>query len=243
MTAGNYAGGLERLRTASQDYAGTPAETKADADVAAALKGATGELNPQKGCDALAVIDAFVAATIDTQQAIAARPAALYDCGQHLFQTKEYGSAVLQYDELLKKYPNSAFAARARAADVDAKVQELRSGAGNLSPPQRSGSAVAGTVVLIFENDAPDAQEFLFSGPQSKAVLMGKCGACQRYSGQGPAFCPSVNGPTVTVTLTPGRYQVVLHTPAEATIRVGYGAWTLTTGSTYRACWLITGVG
>jgi tetratricopeptide (TPR) repeat protein len=236
-----YAEGIDKYRAAAQDYEGTPASEDAQTALDDLLQSAIGDIDTVRACISRRTLDAFVEAEVDAKQARNSLAPALYHCGLTQMDVVNYDLALAEFDRLLDDFPNSQLVDETKIAVIDARVAKYHaeSDQEEFGTPQRIGSAPAGTVVFEYQNDSPDKQELLFSGPTSSSIVVDPCPSCVRYDeGQEPAFCPE-KGPKETVTLTPGTYTIASLAPDEASLQTSVDTWTLTSGSKYYLCVIV----
>ncbi|MFZ5918572.1 MAG: tetratricopeptide repeat protein [Chloroflexota bacterium] len=237
--AGEYALAVDKLQIVLEEFSGTQMAAQAETELADLFTAAGQKLNANSPCDAAPILAAFAAGDSSwAAEANALMPQAFYGCGQAEHRAERYATAITAYETLIANYPNSPLIPEAQAALVDARVADIEAkGTSELPPPQRSGSAPAGVAEVVISNDSPEQLEVLLSGPGSQSLTMEKCGPCQTYF-VAPLSCPE-KGPQATVTLTPGRYKVVVRAISDPSVRPWSGTWNLDSGNEYFNCFFI----
>jgi hypothetical protein len=236
----DYPGGVAQYATAIEEFPGTPGATAAEEATATLAASATDRADGGQACDALAILEALDDRGFLADSSRAPLPIAYYHCARSEARGRNFSMAIEHLDALIRGFGNSRLVPRAKALRIDVRVDLIKSGnTQQFSAPAPFGSASAGTVIVEIQNSSPDRAEFLFSGPQSKSVVVGRCGGCPTYQrGNEPAFCPGT-GPTVRIELEPGTYEVVLNNPDDSTTRPSYGKWTLASGTLYSNCYYL----
>jgi tetratricopeptide (TPR) repeat protein len=237
-----FTDGIDKYRVAAQEYEGTPASQDAGAALDELLDSSIEDAGTGRACIARRTLDAFVDAEVDAKRARNNLAPALYHCGLTQMDVVNYDLALAEFNRLLDDFPNSQLVDETKTAVIDARVAKYHaeSTLDFGGPPQRVGSAPAGTVVIELRNDSPDRQELLLSGPSSTLIAVGPCSSCVRYDeGEDPAYCPE-KGPTETVTLTPGTYDIAsVAADDSANQQPSVDTWTLTSGSKYAMCVIV----
>jgi TolA-binding protein len=232
----SYGQGLAKYKIATDQFADTPAAGDASKAIDSVLAQGQSDLNAKLGCDAVTILEALITNELKTSEAKKSKPTALYYCGLFEYNKGNYALASQRFEELIDGYPNNDLVPAAKVKDVDALVRDLKQGIKRGSFfPSLTGSATAGTVVLEIQNSSPDISQVLLSGPSSKAVIIDGCSTCVRYDRPGPTFCPGT-GPTVTVTLDAGTYQVIFTGEDPMRSKPIYYIWSLSGGSKYSLC-------
>lgn len=163
-------------------------------------------------------------------------PAVGYGCGQHYMAAKEYGKAIASYQLIQRQYPDHELMPDLVAGLADATVEQAKaSGAGTLPQPGRSGSAPAGSTVVVIHNASPEPMRIAFSGTESRIETLEPCVGCQVYIDDAPDSCP-IFGPVGVYTLDPGLYNVVVSSSNDFTVAPFIGRWDLRNGSEYSNC-------
>jgi tetratricopeptide (TPR) repeat protein len=183
------------------------------------------------------------ASALESNAAIADRPDFLpslyYNCGQAYEQLHMYAEAIGMYEAFLRGHAGHPLAEAVKAALARALVEAAEaSGAGEIAPPERSGSTGDASAMVIIQNDSPEQLRLVFSGPEAQIEELEACAACERYSLVGPAFCPE-KGPIGRYTLQPGDYDVLVETIGGGEVTPFTGKWQLSEGSEYYSCFFI----
>jgi hypothetical protein len=238
---GDYEAGIGKYATVAEEFDGTAGAARADSSVLRLLAGAEPQASKDgTACGAVEILETLIDNDLHADEARRPLPTAYYHCGRSEFRNHDDSAAIDHLTALIEGFRKDPLVPRARALLVDVRV-DLYSGGntGRLESPGRVGSSGSGSVIVEIQNSSPDRVEVLFSGPESKSVIVGKCSSCAVYSrGEEPAFCPEV-GPTVEITLKPGTYEVVIHNPDSTSTRDAYGKWSLASGARYFNCQIL----
>ncbi|MEB3359460.1 MAG: hypothetical protein VKK04_22230 [Synechococcales bacterium] len=163
-------------------------------------------------------------------------PALGYACGQQYMANSNYGQAIASYQLVQSHYPDHELMPTIEASLADATVQQAKaSGAGTIPQPGRSGSAPAGSTVVVIHNASPEPVRIAFSGVESRIETLEPCIDCQVYIDTAPEGCPN-SGPVGVYTLSPGTYDVVVSSSDDFTVMPFVGQWDLRSGSEYSNC-------
>jgi uncharacterized membrane protein YhaH (DUF805 family)/tetratricopeptide (TPR) repeat protein len=165
-------------------------------------------------------------------------PRLYYRCGQDYDKKKSYSQAVAMYEAFVKNYPDHSLAGAVNTALARALVNAARAaGAGEISPPQRSGSTGSGETRVVIQNDSPQSLRIVFSGPKSMIVELAACSSCTTYMIQ-PFSCPE-KGPIGRYNLPAGKYDVLVESISDSGVTPYTGDWTLVGGDEYYSCFYI----
>lgn len=166
-------------------------------------------------------------------------PSLYYRCGQVYEDDEDWTDAITMYENFLADYPNHSLASDVEAALAAAIVARAKAtGAGEIPPPERSGTTGSGLTEVIIQNDSPQPLRIVFSGPQARVEELGACSSCTTYTGIGPLYCPE-EGPIGRYTLKPGEYEVVVESTSDRGVTPFRGDWTLNDGEEYYNCFFI----
>jgi len=165
-------------------------------------------------------------------------PTLLYGCGLLAEQNQDYTSAEYYYETALSNNAAHPLASQIQGSLVSLVVNQARAAnAPELPPPSPSGTTVAGSTVVVIQNDSPDALRIYFSGPQPLIQELPACPDCVDFASEPPA-CPA-KGPIGTYTLSPGSYDVVVESISSEGVEPFRGTWQLEDGIEFYSCFFI----
>ncbi len=166
-------------------------------------------------------------------------PTLYYNCGQAYENDRDWGNAILMYENFLADYPSHSLASDAEAALARSIVAQAKAaGAGQIPAPESSGSTGSELTEVIIQNDSPNRLRIVFSGPESHVEELGACSSCTSYIGDGPLFCPE-KGPIGRYTLDAGQYDVVVESISGSGTTPWTGTWDLVSGDEYFNCFFV----
>ena len=179
---------------------------------------------------------------LQNQSVIASRgdllPSLLYSCGQSYENKNQYQEAVEMYETFLDHYPNHAQASDVNTALARSLVNAARAaGAGEISPPSKSGKTSKGSTQVVIQNDSPEKLRLVFSGPEALIVELDACSSCTTFMIT-PFSCPEL-GPVGRYTLQPGTYDVLVESISDSGVTPYTGSWELVSGDQYSSCFFI----
>jgi tetratricopeptide (TPR) repeat protein len=237
---------LEDYAAVAQQHAGSP-QAQAVPQALAELYEAT---DPQPGCAAVPVLDAFTGlAGLEPAPPVAARaaealPEALFRCGTDRYDDEAYDDAIDSLERLIDTYPDHPRAAAAADTLIAADVAATQQGeTGELDQPLEVGTAARGTAVVEIVNDSPETLEILVSGPSPDSATVEACADCPVRSSLplfGTVSCGVGDVPTTTLRLTPGRYEVVVRARSDGGVTPYAGSWRLRSGTAYSSCFYVS---
>jgi tetratricopeptide (TPR) repeat protein len=167
-------------------------------------------------------------------------PSLYYTCGQAYESQGNWEQAAIMYEKLLVDYPGHALTADAEAGLARSIVEESRAAsAGEIPPPERSGSTGNTMTAVRIQNDSPDRLRIVFSGPESLIAELEACSTCTTYPGFGPLFCRE-KGPVGYYPLPAGDYDVVVESISNTGTTPWTGRWSLVSGDEYYSCFIVT---
>ncbi|MCE7082263.1 hypothetical protein [Streptomyces sp. ST2-7A] len=159
---------------------------------------------------------------------------AWFECGLAAHGSDDPDTAREHLERLLDEQPDHSRAGRAEEILIAIEIDRIAGGDTNeLPPPAVSGSGPAGSVIVTIINDSDERLEVLYTGPRTGRTSVPAAssgGQCLAQQGK----------PTVTLTLTPGKYQVVARTSGDGGFVSPYhGEWDLRAGTAYGDCYYI----
>ncbi|OGO19164.1 MAG: hypothetical protein A2Z14_06590 [Chloroflexi bacterium RBG_16_48_8] len=239
LQAEDYGEAFRKYEVIVSEYPNTPAASKFDAVLNDLIETGTEALADGRHCQAVMIFEALYAGGyLPEAESSIDLADTLFNCGQEEFAAEKYDEAIAHFEALITNYPDSPLVGQAEAALVDARVAQMKvAGTGELPPPLESGWTTPGTSAVVISNDSPERLEFLFSGPDSKSFIMEPCETCINYMFS-PIFCPE-KGPSMTVSVVPGTYQVVVRAIDDSSITPWSGTWELADGRQYFNCFFI----
>jgi hypothetical protein len=161
-----------------------------------------------------------------------------YNCGQIYEQNREWKNATRVYESFLADYPKHELAEEVEASLARVIIEDARaSGAGEIPPPNKSGSTGGGLTEVEIQNDSPESLRIVFSGPEARVEYLEACETCTTY-GFSPLYCPE-EGPIGKYKMAPGEYAVVVESTSDKGTTPWLGDWTLVKGDKYYSCFII----
>jgi hypothetical protein len=159
-------------------------------------------------------------------------------CGQLYEKSELYFFATDYYERFLKGYPNHPLVTEVKSALFRSIVANAKmDGAGKLPTPDRSGTTIDGSTVVIIRNESPERLRIVFSGSENRMEELEACNTCSAFYAS-PLFCPDT-GPVGRYTIPPGQYFVVVDSISDSGITPWSGDWILESGGEYTNCFFI----
>lgn len=182
------------------------------------------------------------AETLQREAAVSGRagfmPQLFYNCGASYEKDKSFSQAVVMYEAFIKYYPDHSLAEAVNTALARALVNAARAaGAGEIAPPQKSGSTGSGETLVVIQNDSPERLRIVFSGPESMIMELAACSSCTTWSIR-PFSCPE-EGPIGRYSLPAGEYDVLVESISDSGVTPFTGDWELVGGDEYYSCFYI----
>jgi len=166
-------------------------------------------------------------------------PRLYFNCGRAYEDDRDWSNAIAMYEAFLAAFPEHVLAKEVEAGLARAIIEQAKAaGAGEIAPPERSGSTGSGFAEVIIQNDSPEKLHIVFSGPESRVEELAACSSCTNYTGFGPLYCPE-QGPIGSYTLQPGEYEVVVASVSDTGVTPWTGTWTLGSGDQYYSCFFL----
>jgi tetratricopeptide (TPR) repeat protein len=183
------------------------------------------------------------AASLQKNKAISTRPDFMprlyFNCGQAYEEDKNWSNAIAMYEAFLAGFSDHALAPEVEAGLARSLIAQAKAaGAGEIAPPERSGSTGSGFTEVIIQNDSPERLRIVFSGPETRIEELAACSSCITYTGFGPLYCPE-KGPIGDYTLQPGEYEVVVESISDTGVTPWTGTWALESGDEYYSCFFL----
>lgn len=160
-------------------------------------------------------------------------------CGQRYEAAQNHENAMRLYQEFIDNFHSHGSisdirAGFARSAFELAKQQS----APTIPTPKRTGTASGGRALVIIQNDSPESMEISFDGPEFRYEELDACRDCIVFQNPGPKECPN-KGPSVTYSLMPGEYKILVRARSDNSVQPYIGEWMLESGSEYSSCFYI----
>ncbi|MEO0565247.1 MAG: hypothetical protein AAF125_24285, partial [Chloroflexota bacterium] len=147
----------------------------------------------------------------------------------------DFSRAIVLYSRFLERFPDDARAGDART-QLDMLIARQEEISGEI--PQPDGIAIPGDeTVLVIQNASPNPLRVSLLGAEIRQENIPACETCEVFD-EPPIDGCSSEGPTATITLRPGDYQISVFS-GDGNVTPFFGNWSLSGGFGYPQCFFV----